>query len=45
MVLGLFNWMELLECYIFWMSIEEGVSGLVRVGGGEKYHDKVGKGG
>ena len=40
-----FNRMELLECCIFLMSIEEGVGGLVRVGGVEMYDDKVGRGG
>ena len=40
-----FNRMELLECCILLMSIEEGVGGVLRMGGGEKYDDKVGRGG
>ena len=49
-VLGLFflfnfNRMELLERCIVLMSIKEGVGVSVRAGRGEKYDDKVGRGG
>ena len=37
--------MELLDCYIFLMCIEDGVGYLVRLEGGEKYDDMVGRGG
>ena len=40
-----FNRMELLDCCIFLMSIEDGIGYLVRVEGGEKYDDMVGMGG
>ena len=36
--------MELLECCVCLMSIEEGVGVLGRLGGEEKYDDKVGRG-
>ena len=37
--------MELLDCCIFVMSIQDSVGDLVRVEGGDKYDDMVGRGG
>ena len=39
------KWMELLLFFIWLIRIEEGVGVLVMLGGGEKYDNKIGKGG